>query len=1402
MEEQDSRMIALGSKVVGWWKWRTMQLMFDKWLSSVHEKEEAVPAEGPPVAVASRKIAATRAAAPQTPSVGSVALSLPNVPLLPDNVPILTDYGSSAVFVAAEAGGAGEKRPVAATQNGADARSAKPSPAGAVAGSVDAVYSVPVAVRRMQVSLDVVGCPSAAVLGRNRIYLPTAVFATFSQFQAAQLGSSILPSTAEPVLIAVNGTAFEAWAAPDLAPSAIALDSVQAISVSTSIGERVRVWPLDLSSGLCNVTFGFLSVRLKDKSSHLGLNGLDKNRFSEHCFQVLQGHPLSPGQRLLIGYGYWRMEVSVDHLDDPWSDFLLAFHEGKHGRLGARTWVSRLPPKVLVLVSQLFWQDACVNTVLSVSSKLIYNFWDGANYEGYRSAECVAGGGREHVLIRGETLGPHALNIAALGASASPQEKRPSSVPLTFSPAPFSTTLGPQPIPTTIGPGTAFSLFSLAFPSSPSSRGTSEGTAFGTSPKAGYSPNPDNLTDGAASQSPVVGYAIDLYGSYGPSGTSPKAGYSPNPAKKHVAASQSPTVGYVGSYSRMLQPMQLGPVFPNLTARASGVPGAQSAGDVARIGGLEVDTVDSRHRITFPRAGTQKSKSDAILSDMLMNASLEHKETLLQLDEMSTLAGASLQREQKFVETIKAVVSRNQTKGGDWSYLATVLRDYSEEVLASLRTIEKQSQRQAQQNSHSYNRPGDRVPVSNRTPTLDTVEEGKEDPSTSRSHELEYGREEARIRANEAQRIRDMALSVPKDQQKKMASLLASSLSSLDGGLSSSPALSGERGEMSSPQLGATGNTGGAGGSVSAVPSGKEDQLPSMQTASNASSGKPGNSQKSMEREALRAQRAKELKEAIQSSASSPTALRSNRNDDPAPTQPKSSPAPASTQGNPQISGDAKDAAKRNPRVILTVVSAEHLPSMDFMGKCDGLVEINWEGQRFKTNPKKQSYDPVWNEDFEFKFDYEGVNAHGVGDMILSLKDWDVTAVTGYEHIGQAVLPASRLNTFLITGQDRASFTEVGLAVQDKMGAQVIGKDMQPCTLRVKLQLFLDPVPPTDETSKKTGGWFGGMFGGGAAVPDTGSQGDGGKDLLPSITKAKVAVSRSAAPPPRVAAPEFNGSQTGLSAHEKRLLDQQDDELKSALDSGTLPSPVKVLYILSLDHAIFCCCRVVLATASDVYVIHSQNAIKEAQRRRDTPMESSLNSVLAPPAVSTRKKLDSPFFTGLGQNINSSPPINSSRNNDGISLFGRPSAAQLLQGSLGDGEGLGGAPRTLAGTRGREAQGPDEIPVTLLANPTLTDKSNQGASLSAVVGRNSQEEEESLKANAVNGVAESDPGLRRTLSSESSTSSIAVAHAKRADSSCIEAIGAVIKEELKIGGGAGSLFGRPSPAQLLALANN
>jgi len=44
------------------------------------------------------------------------------------------------------------------------------------------------------------------------------------------------------------------------------------------------------------------------------------------------------------------------------------------------------------------------------------------------------------------------------------------------------------------------------------------------------------------------------------------------------------------------------------------------------------------------------------------------------------------------------------------------------------------------------------------------------------------------------------------------------------------------------------------------------------------------------------------------------------------------------------------------------VIKAQHLPSMDMMGKCDGLVEMSWQGQTHKTTHKKQTYDPEWNE--------------------------------------------------------------------------------------------------------------------------------------------------------------------------------------------------------------------------------------------------------------------------------------------------------------------------------------------------------------------------------------------------------------------------------------------------------
>jgi len=90
-----------------------------------------------------------------------------------------------------------------------------------------------------QVSLEVVRSPTVVVLGKNRVYLPTAVHATFAQVQASLLGATDFPVT-NPLLICVNGIEFEAWNAPVLKPSTIALDTVQSFSVSTALGELCR----------------------------------------------------------------------------------------------------------------------------------------------------------------------------------------------------------------------------------------------------------------------------------------------------------------------------------------------------------------------------------------------------------------------------------------------------------------------------------------------------------------------------------------------------------------------------------------------------------------------------------------------------------------------------------------------------------------------------------------------------------------------------------------------------------------------------------------------------------------------------------------------------------------------------------------------------------------------------------------------------------------------------------------------------------------------------------------------------------------------------------------------------------------------------------------------------------
>ena len=146
-------------------------------------------------------------------------------------------------------------------------------------------------------------------------------------------------------------------------------------------------------------------------------------------------------------------------------------------------------------------------------------------------------------------------------------------------------------------------------------------------------------------------------------------------------------------------------------------------------------------------------------------------------------------------------------------------------------------------------------------------------------------------------------------------------------------------------------------------------------------------------------------------------------------------------------------------RVLLTIIAAKHLPSMDVFGSCDGLVEVEWDGQKFTTSAKKNTYNPEWNEAFTFTFPSEPVS-----DINLAVKDWNQAAVLSYDNVGDAVVKGERVRSFLQTAKSPAQAIQVfhDLEVKDKKGRPVMGADKQPCVISVKLQRTDLPEPEPD----------------------------------------------------------------------------------------------------------------------------------------------------------------------------------------------------------------------------------------------------------------------------------------------------------------------------------------------------
>jgi hypothetical protein len=139
--------------------------------------------------------------------------------------------------------------------------------------------------------------------------------------------------------------------------------------------------------------------------------------------------------------------------------------------------------------------------------------------------------------------------------------------------------------------------------------------------------------------------------------------------------------------------------------------------------------------------------------------------------------------------------------------------------------------------------------------------------------------------------------------------------------------------------------------------------------------------------------------------------------------------------------------------LIVTVESARHLPKMDVMGTCDAFCEVEWQGQKFKTTIKKNSYSPDWNETFAFPV--ENISA-GVSCMSVVVMDWDMMSKN--DLVGEVVIPGNTLQAFL-EGKHTVTM-EDSFEVLNK-GEAVIGNDKKPCVLNLKMRL----VVPDEEAS-------------------------------------------------------------------------------------------------------------------------------------------------------------------------------------------------------------------------------------------------------------------------------------------------------------------------------------------------
>lgn len=142
----------------------------------------------------------------------------------------------------------------------------------------------------------------------------------------------------------------------------------------------------------------------------------------------------------------------------------------------------------------------------------------------------------------------------------------------------------------------------------------------------------------------------------------------------------------------------------------------------------------------------------------------------------------------------------------------------------------------------------------------------------------------------------------------------------------------------------------------------------------------------------------------------------------------------------------------------VTVCSALHLPKTDMIGKCDAFCELEWLGQKFRTQVVKNSFTPTWQETFTFPLSQLDKHS-GVPDLKLVLKDWD--RIADADVVGYCTISCNTLATALDPiSSDSLNLT---LPVTTDGGKAVLGAvSKEPCVLHVTVDCEFELTGPVE----------------------------------------------------------------------------------------------------------------------------------------------------------------------------------------------------------------------------------------------------------------------------------------------------------------------------------------------------